>query len=337
MAFTCTYLTSHGIKNALYKAQKTTMKNPLILFIFSLFSSVIMAQQGRIGDHDAVTKWTPSTTIASPFASSAEGRQIAQRIIDVVGLKANFDIREANIPNAAAVVYGGKRYILYNPNFINQLTKATGTKWAAISVLAHEIGHHLDGHTLTASGSQPELELEADEFSGFVLRKMGASLAEAQAAMKTLASERASRTHPGQYDRLSSIAKGWKQADAQLTGRNDVATVIPTVPQTADPTVSSRRQRSPNTTGETAISGRYIIGDVRFNSDPNSAYYVTTQYNVVKVANNQLQVVGKLKSLNNSQYPYLIYDNSTQLYVDARGNILTRRGQAVGSLSARRT
>src|SRR5215213_830875 len=308
MAFTCTYLTSHGIKNALYKAQKTTMKNPLILFIFSLFTSVIMAQQGRIGDHDAVTKWTPSTTITSPFASSAEGRQIAQRIIDVVGL---------------------------NPNFISQLTKATGTKWAAISVLAHEIGHHLDGHTLTASGSQPQLELEADEFSGFVLRKMGASLAESQAAMKTLASERASRTHPGQYDRLSSIAKGWKQADAQLTGRNDVATVIPTVPQTADPTVSSPRQGSPNTSGETAISGRYIIGDVRFNSDPNSAYYVTTQYNVVKVANNQLQVVGKLKSLNNSQYPYLIYDNSTQLYVDARGNILTRRGKAVGSLSAR--
>src|SRR5215203_1572130 len=337
MAFTWAYLTSHGIKNALNKAQKTTMKNPLILFIFSLFTSVIMAQQGRIGDHDAVTKWTPSTTITSPFASSAEGRQIAQGIIDVVGLKANFDIREANIPNAAAVVYGGKRYILYNPNFINQLTKATGTKWAAISVLAHEIGHHLDGHTRTASGSQPQLELEADEFSGFVLRKMGASLAEAQAAMKTLASERASRTHPGQYDRLSSIAKGWKQADAQLTGRNDVATATPPVAKTPDPTVGSRRQGSPNTSGETAISGRYIIGDVRFNSDPNSAYYVTTQYNVVKVANNQLQVVGKLKSLNNSQYPYLIYDNSTQLYVDARGNILTRRGQAVGSLSARRT
>src|SRR5215218_28130 len=314
------------------------MKNRILIFIFSLITTGIMAQRGsRIGDHDAVAQWTPSTTMTTPFASAAEGRQIAQDIIDVVGLKANFEVREANIPNAAAVVYGGKRYVLYNSRFINQLIQTTGTKWAAISVLAHEIGHHLNGHTITASGSQPALELEADEFSGFVLRKMGASLAEAQAAMKTLASERASRTHPGQYDRLSSIAKGWKQADAQLTGRNDVATATSPVAQTKDRTVSSPRQGSPNTSGETAISGRYIIGDVRFNSDPNSAYYVTTQYNVVKVANNQLQVVGKLKSLNNSQYPYLIYDNSTQLYVDARGNIVTRRGQSVGSLSARRT
>jgi hypothetical protein len=306
------------------------MKNKILLFIFSIFTSGLMAQQtGRIGSHDAIARWTPSSSIATPFTSVAEGRSIAQDIIDIVGLKANFDVREANIPNAAAVVYGGKRYILYNPSFISQLTRATGTKWAAISVLAHEIGHHLNGHTITASGSQPALELEADEFSGFVLRKMGATLTEAQAAMKTLATERASSTHPGQYDRLTSIAKGWNRADAQLTGRSDVAKADPRpAPQQPERTVN-------RTTYPATVSSR-IIGDIRFKADPRTPYYITSQYNVVKVNKNRLQVVGKLKSLNNTRYPYLIYDNDTQLYVDARGIILTKRGQAVGSLSARR-
>jgi hypothetical protein len=307
------------------------MKNQFLLLLFSLFSAALMAQPGgRIGDHDAIAKWTPSTSINSPFTSAAEGRQIAQQIIDVVGLRANFDVREANIPNAAAVVYGGKRYILYNPAFISQLTKATGTKWAAISVLAHEIGHHLDGHTITTNGSQPQLELEADEFSGFVLRKMGASLPEAQAAMKTLATARATRTHPGQDDRLTSIAKGWQKADVQLGGRGDIAAANPVPPPPPSRPASSRHD------GTGIVADRYIIGDVRFKADPQSAYYITSQYHVVKVANNQLQVVGKIKSLNNSRYPYLIYDNSTQLYVDAQGRILSRNGQAVGSLTARR-
>ena len=34
-------------------------------------------------------------------------------------------------------------------------------------------------HTLERGGSRPEIELEADEFSGFVLRKMGATLPQA--------------------------------------------------------------------------------------------------------------------------------------------------------------
>src|SRR5829696_6422189 len=168
------------------------MKNRIIFSLFSLFLSVtVMAQTGRIGEHSTITKWTVPT---NSFATSSQGKQIAERVIDAVGLKTNFEIQPANIENAAAVVYGGKRYVLYNPTFINNLVKTTGTEWAAISVLAHEIGHHLNGHTVSARGSQPELELEADEFSGYVLRKMGATLAQSQAAMKTLATVNASRT-----------------------------------------------------------------------------------------------------------------------------------------------
>src|SRR5690606_36517304 len=84
----------------------------------------------------------------------------------------------------------------------------------------HENGHHLNGHTLSSRGSNHADELEADEFSGFVLRKMGASLAGAQAAMRVLAEKQASATHPARADRLAHISKGWQQANLQLLAAN---------------------------------------------------------------------------------------------------------------------
>ena len=309
------------------------MKNRFILAFFSLFlSAVAIAQTGRIGEHSNITKWTVPAT---GFNSTAQGKQIAQQVIDAVGLKPSFEIQAANIENAAAVVYGGKRYVLYNPTFINNLVKTTGTEWAAISVLAHEIGHHLNGHTVTARGSQPALELEADEFSGFVLRKMGASLTQAQVAMKTLASTRASRTHPAQYDRLASIEKGWQHADDQLAGRPTKRTPDVVQPQT-ETTVQTRdvaRTTRTTTSSDTRLDPRYILGDVFFNADPSATFHVTTNYSLVKVGNSGLSVLGKLAKLNSSEYPYVLYDEAnTQLLVDKKGNILTRQGRQVGYL-----
>ncbi|HYF03265.1 MAG TPA: hypothetical protein VEC36_07805 [Patescibacteria group bacterium] len=81
--------------------------------------------------------------------------------------------------------------------------------------MVHEIGHHLKGHTLNEKGSTHTEELEADEFSGFILRRLGASLSDAQAAMYKLSSEHGSTTHPKKDDRLKAIEDGWKNADAQ--------------------------------------------------------------------------------------------------------------------------
>jgi hypothetical protein len=82
--------------------------------------------------------------------------------------------------------------------------------------LAHEVGHHLEGHTVLGTNSRPEIELEADEFAGFILCKMGASLEQAQLAMHYIAEMKASKTHPGRIDRLAAIEKGWNKAEAQL-------------------------------------------------------------------------------------------------------------------------
>jgi len=297
------------------------MKNKILLFFFSLFlTGTLLAQNGRIGQHDAISSWNPS--LSSNFASVSEAGSIAQEIMKAIGQRANFEIREANVPNAAAVLYMGKRYILYNPGFISKLTRVTGTKWAAISVLAHEIGHHQSGHTM--KGSQLASELQADEFSGFVLYKMGASLSEAQAAMKVIGNERATSTHPAVDTRLASIAKGWRNAGGQVTN-TDIAKTSPQ-PRNTYP--------GPNS-GRSVLANRNILANVRFNADPNNNYYVTTQYNIVKISNDKLYMVGKLAKLNNTQYPYMMYDeNNTRFYVSARGNIVNKAGRSVGMVKS---
>lgn len=133
-------------------------------------------------------------------------------ILEQVGLEKNFAVHAANVDNASALVKGSERLILYNPSFMQSVRNAAGVDWTSYSILAHEIGHHLNGHTLHRGGSRPAIELEADEFSGFVLRKMGATLAEAQAAMALIADPKGSTTHPGRKFRLAAIERGWRRA-----------------------------------------------------------------------------------------------------------------------------
>lgn len=152
------------------------------------------------------------------LTESPDRAGVIAEILRYTGLPANFQVMESpEVPNAAAVIVQGddgrlRRVIAYNEAFMEDVSRATRTRWAGTSILAHEIGHHLCGHTLLPGGSQPPTELEADSFSGFVLAKMGASLDEAQEAMKTLVSDAGSDTHPPKARRLSAIATGFRQA-----------------------------------------------------------------------------------------------------------------------------
>lgn len=139
-------------------------------------------------------------------------REMLSEIMNIVGLTPNFELKEAKVTNIEASISHRKRYILYNPEFINWITKETKDKWAAIALLAHEVGHHLNGHTIRKSGSKPKLELEADEFAGFILYKLGASLQQSQEVMKYIAQTKASRTHPARNSRMLAIQKGWNKA-----------------------------------------------------------------------------------------------------------------------------
>jgi len=272
----------------------------------------------------------PAKTAGATAATGA--RDIVQEIINVVGLKPRFELRAADIENAAAVVYNGKRYILYNERFLQAINNAVHTDWAGVSILAHEIGHHLNGHTLSRTGSNPADELEADEFSGFVLRKMGASLAQAQAAIDLLSEERTSRTHPGKSYRLAAVSKGWKSADEQLLA----SAQAPQPDQRAITRRSAQRPATRATDGRepAGLDSRYVLTRVHFTNAPDEQFYLTTRLHLVHVTEQGLKVIGKLARTNNPAYPYYFQSEYLQtLYVTDKGTLVNKRGQRVGHLS----
>jgi hypothetical protein len=149
------------------------------------------------------------------FNSPADGKKIVASILDAIGVQGNFTIKEANVPNVEAKIRHHRRFIEYNPEFVNGVNAMTKDKWASIFIVAHEVGHHVEGHTLTRVKNKLDIELQADQFAGFALCKMGATLEQAQLAMRFIANTTASKTHPGRDARLAAIEKGWNTAESQ--------------------------------------------------------------------------------------------------------------------------
>ncbi len=156
--------------------------------------------------------YTDSSAFVIPSAP-----QLLSEIMNATGLRTNFELRQARVLNIEASVSRHKRYILYNPAYIEWITNLTKDKWAAVALLAHEVGHHLNGHTIRKTGSTPAIELEADEFAGFILYRLGATLQQSQEVMNYIAKTETSSTHPGRNDRMSAIQTGWNRAAGEET------------------------------------------------------------------------------------------------------------------------
>lgn len=297
----------------------------------------------------------------SPVAES-----VVQDIMSTIGLRANFELRAANVPTAAAVIKQGKRYIMYNPDFMNKVNSATGSDWAAISILAHEIGHHLNGHTLDNIASKPATELEADEFSGFVLQKMGASLQDAQAVMALIASQKGSHTHPPKNQRLTYIANGWNKAAGMTVPHAAIAQKqpAPATPQKMTPVqkpappqkpVAMQRtqqaKQAPKQTvaaapkqsvlskeeriRQSVLNDHYIASDAYFSTNPGGQYYITVRGNFVMVDKDKVYMLGSLAKSDKNGYELMLYGENTNIYIDSSGGLVNNTGKKVGYLKAR--
>lgn len=125
--------------------------------------------------------------------------------------------------NAASVVVNSIQMIYYNPTFVAHLSgNNEQLKWAVRAIIAHEIGHHILGHTLnptTTAVERRKQELRADYFSGFVIKQfIGSTLENAQEGLKSLdpqtyrpatAAEEANDTYPLLSSRLEAVAEGF--------------------------------------------------------------------------------------------------------------------------------
>lgn len=276
---------------------------------------------------------------ASPVAE-----KVVQDIMSVIGLRANFELRaSSDIPTAAAVIKKGSRYILYNPKFMGNIVSATGNQWTAVSIMAHEIGHHLNGHTLDSETSKPATELEADEFSGFVLQKMGASLTDAQAAMSAIASIKGSHTHPPKQQRLTAIATGWSRAGGKIT-TTAVAASQPVTPKTIAEVPVSQPQRTETKVltraekiAQSAQYDKNVVSEAYFASDPNGKYYVTSKGNLVQVDRDKVYLIGSLTQSNKPGYKMMWTDTDLNtIYIGSGGMLVNNYGKKIGYLKARK-
>jgi tetratricopeptide (TPR) repeat protein len=208
------------------------MKN--YFFFFLLVSSFLF--YGQNGSYygnpsDAAELCGIRVQASNSFSSNQEAQKALDKIIAVTGISKRFALYQCSgINNCEAITFRGIRYIFYDQNFMKSIT-ATAGSWTNLSILAHEVGHHVNAHSLDwlalASGEiqgisleqKRQQEIEADEFSGFVLAKLGATLIQAQAAIK-LASDDGDdtySTHPSRSKRLSAIERGYNQAKGITT------------------------------------------------------------------------------------------------------------------------
>lgn len=180
----------------------------------------------------------PPRSIKNSFKSVYEAKQVVSTMLDVIQWKENFNLKEQNgIQNAYATISGGQRWIVYDNNFLEDIDAYAKTKWASISIMAHEMGHHYYDHVVSGRGSNVPSEIEADAFSGYMIQKQGGTLEQALAAMSAIGTERQTATHPAKADRLTAITRGWNAAKANTTasGANTGANTPPPTPVPSPP------------------------------------------------------------------------------------------------------
>ncbi len=229
-----------------------------------------------------------------PRITEQQAKSAVYRIVRYSGLQPNFIVREnADIPTAVAFIKGRKRWIEYNPAVIAGIVDSARTDWSAVSILAHEIAHHLLGHTLDPDRRHAGDELACDLYSGFILNAMGASLDESLAAMRVSGHALDTLRHPPKEARLEAIRQGWAERD-RIDRGEDIAGVSP--PED-------------------------LAWSITFEGDPNT-YYVTAENQVVWF--NELAepiVLGTFGKSTQKAYQHTIRWNAETLEVDGRGAV----------------
>ena len=161
--------------------------------------------------------WPVAMMGQTEHISEQEAKKAVYNIVKYSGLLPNFVVREnTDIANAVAFIKDRKRYIEYNPEAMAGLLDSTQTDWAVISILAHEIAHHLLGHTLNPRSINPGDELSCDRYSGYVLERMGATLEEAISAIQVAGTAQGTKTHPPRTARIEAIRQGWTESRDQM-------------------------------------------------------------------------------------------------------------------------
>ena len=201
------------------------MKKLLLLTLFVFIGSV-NAQSYDDASEASELCLLAQGSIGNNFIDDKNAEVALDKILSVIGASKRFILQPcSDINNAVATSYKGLRYILYDKSFMSTIAN-NSTSWSQLFILAHEVGHHINGHSIDilltlADVVEPKTiatkrkqELESDEFAGFILGKLGATLEQTSKAINLLASNKDDTysTHPNKSKRLNAIKIGFNKA-----------------------------------------------------------------------------------------------------------------------------
>lgn len=231
----------------------------LLILIVAAFSVNGQADYGNKTDALQLCK----AVQGNQFSNYKETNTAIEEILSVIGAKNRFVVQPCdNINNAVAVTLQGIRYIFFDPDFMNSIS--SGSYSSNLFILAHEVGHHINGHsqdiimllseyapTGTTLAEERTEELEADEFAGFVLAKLGYGLASMQTTLRSIAddSDDSYSTHPSLSKRLSAVEAGFNKAK----GNQPLKTNVSSTTQTAEEYFYSAFDKGNNENNKGAI------------------------------------------------------------------------------------
>ncbi len=198
-----------------------------------LYILVLLISFSSFGQNNKDALRLCSVLQSNSFSSNSAAEDALERILGTIGASKRFVLQScSNTNNAVATSYRGIRYILYDPDFMNTLNY--GNNWGNLFILAHEVGHHINGHSLdlvlyaadavesVSLAQSRQQELEADEFAGFVLARLGGSLSEANKLIQSISLNKDDTysTHPSRNKRLKAVKIGFQKAKNQSSQKN---------------------------------------------------------------------------------------------------------------------
>ena len=191
-----------------------------LIYLFLLLIPFLSFSQDYGNNIDAIE--ICAAMQSNNFSSDTKAENALDQILNVIGASKRFVLQPCdNINNAVATSFKGIRYILYDRDFMDSLDN--GTNWGNLFILAHEVGHHINGHSVdivlyAADIVEPKTleqkrlqELEADEFAGFILAKLGGDISEANKIISKISTndDDTYDTHPSRSKRLNAVKIGY--------------------------------------------------------------------------------------------------------------------------------
>lgn len=172
-------------------------------------AAITVAVQGRACAYTDGA--TPGTIVL--FAPAQSMAQQFESVARALGMNpTSYDVHAGNVASSLATRDGntGRPVVVYNADYLARLRQAYCEE-STLVVIAHELGHHKNGH-LALGGSEAEQrieELDADFLSGWALGALGVGRERALAHLAEFP-ERSTGAYPGREDRRSAIAAGWE-------------------------------------------------------------------------------------------------------------------------------